>query len=129
MKSNESKEDYLEAILVLRERNGNCRNIDIANHLGFTKPSVTNAISNLSELGLVAISRYDISLTPEGERIAERTYRKHRFFEDLLLNVGVDAETAASEACCLEHCVSQDTFEKLEAGLSQSIGNNIRHNS
>lgn len=127
MRSSESKEDYLEAILVLRERNGNCRNIDIANHLGFTKPSVTNAISNLSELGLVLISKYDISLTPEGERIAERTYKKHLFFEDLLLSVGVDVETAAREACCLEHCISQDTFEKLKASLSQSIGNIAPH--
>lgn len=126
MKSNESKEDYLEAILIIRELHGYCRNVDIAKHLGVRKPSVTNAVSNLSELGLVTTSKYDISLTPEGEKIAVRTYRKHRFFEDMLLYIGVDAETAASEACSLEHCVSQDTFEKLEASLAQYVSNKIR---
>ena len=85
MRSRESKEDYLEAILVLRGLHGHCRNIDIAKHLGVTKPSVTNAVSNLYELGLVEISKYDISLTPEGEEIAEYTYRKHKFFETLTL--------------------------------------------
>lgn len=127
MRSSESKEDYLEAILVIRELHGYCRNIDIAKYLGFTKPSVTNAISNLSDLGLVTISKYNISLTPEGEKIAKRTYRKHRFFEELLLDVGVDAETAAREACCLEHCISQDTFEKLEASMIQFEGSHLRH--
>lgn len=126
MRSRESKEDYLEAILVLRGLHGYCRNVDIAKHLGVTKPSVTNAVSNLNELGLVEISKFDISLTPEGKEIAERTYRKHEFFEDLLLNANVDAETAAREACCLEHCISQDTFEKLEASLAQYVSNKIR---
>lgn len=127
MRSSESQEDYLEAILVLRDIHGYCRNVDIAKHLGVTKPSVTNEVSNLSELGLVTISKFDISLTPEGEEIAERTYRKHKFFEDLLLNASVDAETAAREACYLEHCVSQDTFEKLEASLAQSVSNKTRY--
>lgn len=126
MRSRESKEDYLEAILVLRGLHGHCRNIDIAKHLGVTKPSVTNAVSNLYELGLVEISKFDISLTPEGEEIAEYTYRKHKFFEDLLLDANVDAETAAREACCLEHCISQDTFEKLEASLAQYASNKTR---
>lgn len=125
MRPSESREDYLEAILVIRKLHGCCRNIDIANYLDVKKPSVTNAISNLSKSGLVTVSKYDIVLTPEGKQIAERTYEKHRFFEELLLNAGVDAETAAREACGLEHCISQDTFEKLETSLNQFVNNHV----
>ena len=77
----ESSEDYLEAILVIRRLRGSCRNVDIAEHTGVTKPSVTKALGNLVRKGLVEVVDRDVRLTAIGERLAEETLSKHRFFE------------------------------------------------
>ncbi len=87
-----SSEDYLEAILVIRRERGHCRNIDIAERLGFSKASVTKALSNLGAAGLVRMFGHDVRLTEEGERAASATLERHRFFERLLV------ETASAEA-------------------------------
>ena len=115
----ESSEDYLEAILVIRRERGHCRNVDIAEHLGVTKPSVTKALGNLARKGLVEVVDHDVRLTATGERLAEETLSKHRFFEGALLDAGVDAEVASKEACRMEHCISTDSFEKLSSHLEQ----------
>ena len=108
-----SYEDYLEAILVIRAERGFCRNVDVAEFLGVTKPSVTKALANLTCEGLVSVVGYDVRLTSEGRRLAEETFAKHRFFEGMLLDAGVDAEVASKEACRMEHCISGDSFRRL----------------
>ena len=113
----ESSEDYLEAILVIRRLRGSCRNVDIAERLGRSKPSVSKALSNLVAAGLVRMSGHDVRLTEEGERAASATLERHRFFERLLVESGVDAKTASAEACRMEHCLSEDSFRKLSERL------------
>lgn len=88
----ESSEDYLEAILVIRAERGFCRNADIAERLGVTRPSVTKALAGLSSRSLVEVASRDVRLTEEGERVASATLERHRFFERLLV------ETASAEA-------------------------------
>ncbi|MBD9038798.1 MAG: metal-dependent transcriptional regulator [Collinsella aerofaciens] len=87
-----SSEDYLEAILVIRRLRGSYRNVNIAERLGRSKPSVTKALSNLAATGLVQMSGHDVRLTEEGERVASAALERHRFFERLLV------ETASAEA-------------------------------
>lgn len=113
----ESAENYLEAILVIRSRRGCCRNVDIANLLGISKSSVTKALSNLSAEGLAEVVARDVRLTPEGGRVANSIRERHRFFEKMLLEAGVDVETASAEACRMEHCLSEDSFKKLSESL------------
>lgn len=84
----ESSDDYLEAILVIRAERGRCRNVDIAEHMGVTKPSVTKALANLAQKGLVDVVDRDARLTSEGRRLAEETLAKHRFFEGMLSTPG-----------------------------------------
>ena len=112
MGTTESSEDYLEAILVIRRLRGSCRNVDIAERLGVSKASVTKALGNL------VVGR-DVRLTEEGRRIAEATLAKHRFFERLLAESGVDAKTASAEACRMEHCLSEGSFRKLADRLGR----------
>ena len=113
----ESSEDYLEAVLVIRRLRGSCRNVDIAERLGRSKPSVTKALSNLAAAGLVRMCGHDVRLTEEGERAASAPLARHRFFERLLVDAGVDARTASAEACRMEHCLSEDSFRKLSERL------------
>ena len=97
MGTTKSSEDYLEAILVIRRLRGSCRNVDIAGRLGRSKPSVTKALSNLAAAaGLVRMFGRDVLLTEEGERAASATLERHRFFERLLVESGVDAKTASA---------------------------------
>ena len=117
-RSTESSEDYLEAILRIRSERGSCRNVDIACLLGYSKASVTKALAGLSA-GLAEVVARDVRLTPEGERIARRTLGRHRFFEGLLLEAGVDGKTTSREACRMEHCLSEGSFEKLAALLGE----------
>ena len=114
-----SSEDYLEAILVIRRLRGSCRNVDIAERLGFSKASVTKALGNLARKGLVEVVDHDVRLTAAGKHLAEETLSKHRFFERLLANAGVNAEVASKEACRMEHCISTDSFEKLSSPLGR----------
>ena len=94
----DSSEDYLEAILVIRRLRGSCRNVDIAECMGVAKSSVAKALSNLGAAGLVRMFGHDVRLTEEGERAASATLERHRFFERLLVESGVEAETASAEA-------------------------------
>lgn len=111
MQIRESAEDYLEAILVLKEQNGNVRAIDIAHHLGFSRPSVSIAMKNLRECGLIAVSDDSlITLTAEGARIAEKVYERHRILTDFLCHLGVSEEIARADACKIEHALSHESF-------------------
>lgn len=114
----DSSEDYLEAILIIHAERGHCRNVDIAEHMGVTKPSVTKALVNLAQKGLVDVVDRDARLTSEGRRLAEETLAKHRFFKRLLCDAGVDAEVASEEPCRMEHCISDPSFRRLADHLA-----------
>lgn len=115
-----SSEDYLEAILAIRRERGFCRNVDIAERLGVSKASVTKALGNLARRGLAEVVDRDVRLAAAGELLAEETLAKHRFFERMLLDAGVDTEVASEEACRMEHCISADSFEKLSSHLGRT---------
>ncbi len=114
-KSHESAEDYLESILVLRERKGNVRSIDIVNERNYSKPSISIAMKKLRAEGLVEMDLNGyITLTPEGEEIAQRIYQRHKLLTAVLTAIGVNDETAAEEACRIEHVIDDDTYNKIK---------------
>lgn len=116
----ESGEDYLEAILVLRQQKGNVRSIDVAQHLGFSKPSVSRAVSILKANGYLIMEKDGrLELTPEGEANAQRVYERHRFLSEWLVKLGVTPEVAAADACRIEHDISAETFECLKRHVHQ----------
>ena len=116
MKIQQSAEDYLETILVLGLRKPQIRSIDIANELGYAKPSVSVAMKNLRQAGYISMDGNGaITLEPPGYEIASRIYQRHKLLTRILAALGVDEETAAQDACKIEHDLSPETFEKLRA--------------
>ncbi len=114
MEIHESGEDYLETILVLENRTGYVRSIDIATQMGYSKPTVSIAMRRLRENGYIEVDeRRDIHLTPMGREVAERIYERHVLLTNMLTAIGVDRETASREACKIEHDISADTFSRL----------------
>ncbi len=121
MRTNQSAEDYLEAILMLKNENGSVRSIDIAHSLGFSKPSVSVAMKSLREKGYVTVDEAGhISLTDTGLSIANKVYERHEILTRLLMHIGVDEETAKEDSCKIEHDLSEQTFEKLKIFLKNS---------
>ncbi len=107
----ESAEDYLETILFLTEEKGHARSVDVAKHLGITKPSVSVAMKNLRAEGYIDMNANgDLTLLPSGRAIAEKTYERHVTIRDLLISLGVDPATAAKDACRMEHALSDESF-------------------
>ena len=122
-KSHESSEDYLETILMLRERNGNVRSIDIVNKMNYSKPSISIAMKKLKSEGLVEMDLNGyITLTSRGEEIAKRIYSRHRLLEKCLIAIGVDPETAEEEACRIENVIDDDTYDKINAFYEKHTG-------
>ena len=110
----ESAEDYLEKILMLSQRNGTVRSIDIASEMGFSKPSISIAMKKLRENGYIGMDDNNlITLTPSGREIAERIYRRHELLRRVLTAIGVDEKTAADEACRIEHDISEETYDRI----------------
>lgn len=110
-----AKEDYLKAILILEKKKGMVRSIDIAGYMGVSKPSVSHAVSNLKNAGLLAMDEnFYLHLTKEGREIAEQTYEKHCFFTALLVRAGVDLMDAKYDACRMEHTISETSFQLLK---------------
>ena len=115
MKIQESAENYLETILVLKERKGLVRSIDIANELEFSKPSVSIAMRNLRENGYVSMDAGGfITLLPAGQEIAERIYERHRLLTKWLTGLGVDPAIASEDACRIEHVISAESFAAIK---------------
>ena len=115
MKIQESADNYLETILILKNKNGAVRSIDIANELGFSKPSVSVAMKNLRENGYIEVdSSGYITLLDSGRRIAEKIYERHTTLSKWLVSLGVDAKTAAEDACRIEHIISSESFEAIK---------------
>ena len=114
MQIHESAEDYLETILRLSKRQGQVRSIDIVNELGYSKPSVSVAMKRLRENGYIAMDEEGfITLNPSGEEIAVRIYTRHYLLTQFLQKLGVSEETAAADACKIEHDISQQTYDAI----------------
>ena len=110
-----SREDYLKAVYVLQKELGAVRSVDVAQYLNFSKPSVSRAVANLSDAGYLYMDQhFFLHLTEKGEEIAAKTYERHCFFRDYLIEIGVDPVTAAEDACRMEHAISDTSFEKLK---------------
>ena len=121
MKVMESAENYLETILMLKASNGNVRSIDIANELGYSKPSVSIAMKRLREKGHIVVEDGgNIELTDEGRKIAEKIYERHVLLTDLLMRIGVSADVAEEDACRVEHYISEETFSKLKEHIERT---------
>lgn len=116
MKLQESGENYLETILVLHNKTGFVRSIDIASELGFSKPSISHAMMLLRNGGYIEMDSKtnQITLTDSGRSIAERIYERHCVLSEYLVSLGVSDETAAADACKIEHDISEETFEKIK---------------
>ena len=111
----ESGEMYLETILVLSKQLANVRSIDVCEHMGFSKPSVSRAISLLRSGGYVNMDRDGyLTLTDEGTRVAQKIYDRHNLLTRLFVSLGVSEDTASSDACKIEHHVSDETFEAIK---------------
>ena len=118
-KSHESTENYLETILMLSQE-GNVRSVDIANKMGFSKPSISIAMKNLKTNGLITIdSSGFITLTDPGREIAQRIYDRHTLITDWLMYLGVDKETAAQDACKMEHGMSEKSFLAIQKHIEE----------
>lgn len=116
IRTGESREDYLETILILKRDKGLVRSVDIANHLGFTKPSVSRAMSLLREAKLVAMDKEGwIEFTAAGQALAEQVYDRHVTLTRFLMGLGVSEATAEEDACRMEHVISPETFERIKA--------------
>ena len=129
MNYNESAEDYLEAILMLREQLGKVRSIDIVYKLGYSKPSISIAMKKLREKGLVHMDENGyITLTEEGLKIARHTYNRHRILTLFFESIGVSPSTAERDACKIEHDISDETFKRLKEHMhaNNRIGRQIR---
>ncbi|MBR4914607.1 MAG: metal-dependent transcriptional regulator [Clostridiales bacterium] len=109
-----SAEDYLESMIILKEKNGYIRSIDIATFLGVTKPSVSNAMKRLREEGYIEMNRSGfITVTEKGMEIADKIYTRHKKLTDFFVALGVNEEVAEDDACKIEHDLSDETFEAI----------------
>lgn len=115
MKRNESREDYLETILLLSKKLEHVRSIDVANELGFKKSSVSVAMKLLRENGFIHVSEEGyIHLLPEGQRLAELVYSKHTILTNALIKLGVSESVALKDACRIEHDLSDESYEAIK---------------
>ena len=120
MKIQESAENYLETILILKQRQGQVRSIDIVNELNFSKPSVSVAMKKLRESGLIEMAPDGmITLLPEGMRIATTIYERHVLLSQYLIRLGVDPKVAAEDACRIEHVVSSESFAAIKKHVTE----------
>ena len=112
--------DYLEAVLVLQKKKGVVRSVDLARHMGFSKPSISHAVGVLKNGGFLTVDEDGyFHLTEDGREVAEKIYERHQFFTEQLVAVGVDRETAERDACRIEHAISEEAFQKLKASVEK----------
>ncbi|MDO4960880.1 MAG: metal-dependent transcriptional regulator [Eubacteriales bacterium] len=120
LNSNESREDYIESILILKREKGAVRSIDIANHFGYSRPSISRAVGLLRKDNLINVddSGY-IELTPQGLELAKGVYSRHKTLIKFLEKIGVSPETAENDACRIEHILSQESMDKIKEFVTQ----------
>lgn len=116
-----SAEDYLERILMLQNKNGNVRSIDIATDMNYSKPSISRAIKNLKESDYIIVDKHGfIELTRKGFEIANRIYERHNILTEVFMLLGVNKETALEDACRVEHDLSEETFKAIQTHLEKT---------
>jgi Mn-dependent DtxR family transcriptional regulator len=122
MSIHESGEMYLEAILILSKKNGFVRSIDVSEYLGYSKPSVSRAVGILKNGNYIVVEKDgSLSLTESGKEIAEKIFERHTVLSQLLIRLGVSEETATSDACKLEHAISDESFEAIKRHMMEKI--------
>ncbi len=115
MKLQESGEMYLETIYVLTQEKGTVRSVDVCEEMGYSKPSVSRAVSILKNGGYLTVEESGhLVLTEEGERVAKRTYERHRVLTDFFVSLGVSEGTASLDACKIEHVISDETLDAIK---------------
>ena len=120
MAANESMEMYLETILILSQKGGIVRSIDISEYMGYSKPSVSRAMGLLKDSGyIIADYRDGIILTEKGKKVAEVIYERHTTLTNMFVSLGVDKKTAADDACKIEHYISDKTFSAIKEHFSK----------
>lgn len=118
MQLKESGEMYLETIYVLNKKSGYVRSIDVCEHMGYSKPSVSRAVGLLKEGGYITVGKDgSLILTDLGREIAEKTFERHIVLSELFIKLGVSKETATADACKMEHVISDETFFALRKHL------------
>jgi Mn-dependent DtxR family transcriptional regulator len=114
----QSGEMYLETIYILKNETGAVRSLDVAEHMGFSKPSVSRAVKLLKTEGYITVDESGLLfLTKEGEKIAKTMYERHTILTEMFISLGVDEETAADDACKIEHSISDKSFEAIKKHL------------
>ena len=122
MSIHESGEMYLEAILVLSQKNGFVRSIDVSEYLGYSKPSVSRAVGILKNGNYIVMDKDgSLTLTESGKAIAEKIFERHRILSQLLVRLGVSQETANADACKLEHAISDESFEAIKRHMAEHL--------
>lgn len=123
MNVHESGEMYLEAILVLSQKNGYVRSIDVSEYLGYSKPSVSRAMGILRNAEYIRVEKDgNILLTDSGREIAEKIFERHTILSRLLVRLGVSEETATADACKMEHAISDESFEAVKRYAASILG-------
>lgn len=119
----ESGEMYLETIFVLHSKNAAVRSIDISEHMGYSKPSVSRAVNLLKKGGYILVDKDGyITLTDSGRAVAQKIYERHTVLSNMLIALGVDPQVAAEDACRLEHAVSDESFEAIKRHVAKLQG-------
>ena len=122
MSVHESGEMYLEAILVLSQKNGFVRSIDVSEYLGYSKPSVSRAVGSLKKGEYILVDKNgSLTLTESGKAIAEKIFERHTVLSQLLMMLGVSEETATADACKLEHAISDESFEAIKRHMAEHL--------
>ena len=116
----ESSEDYLENILILSEKLERVREIDVVNYMGFSKPSVSIAMKKLRDNGYIEIENGSLTLTEKGREIAVKIYERHQILTKAFVLLGVNEETAAKDACKIEHDISEETFQAIKERVEKN---------
>ena len=113
---------YLEAILVLSQKNGFVRSIDVSEYLGYSKPSVSRAVGILKNGNYIVMDKDgSLTLTESGKAIAEKIFERHTILSQLLVRLGVSQETANADACKLEHAISDESFEAIKRHMAEHL--------
>ena len=120
MSIHESGEMYLETIHVLLRKNGTVRSVDVSEHMGYSKPSVSRAVGLLKKDGYILVDADGfITLTDAGMAVAQKIYERHTILSGLLIALGVDPNVAAEDACRMEHAISDESFEAIKRHVEQ----------
>ena len=127
MSIHESGQMYLETIYILSQNKSYVRAIDVGGHLGYSKPSVSRAMSILKKNGYVLVDADGaITLTESGMEIAQTMYTRHTVLSEMLMRLGVDEKTATEDACRIEHVISEESFLAVKKHLEWSVAQSVK---